>query len=105
MAIVEVVSGVCGFSTHIVAAADEDFLVALEITSDCAHIRQLAGELPQLSTLAELGLPITDTATYQAAARSGVHPTCPVPAAILKAAEVAAGLALPADVCIRIRAD
>ena len=105
MAIIEIAPGICGFDTRVVATANEDLVVALEITSDCAHIQQLAGELTRLSALAELGHPITETATYRAASRSGTHPSCPVPAGVLKAVEVAAGLALPADVHIRIRKD
>lgn len=33
------------------------------------------------------------------------HPACPVPAGIIKAIEVAAGLALPKDACITVIKD
>lgn len=105
MAIVEVVPGVCKFNARIVSVADELFNVTLEITSDCAHIRQIAERLTQVSALEELGSAITDTATYRIAASCRTHAACPVPAAILKAIEVAAGMALPADVHISICRD
>lgn len=105
MAIVEVVPGICGFRTRIVSVADELCNVTLEITSDCQHIRQIAERLTQVSALDELGSAITDTATYRTAASCRTHAACPVPVGILKAIEVAAGMALPADVQISIRKD
>jgi hypothetical protein len=105
VAIVEVAPGVCGFCARIVSVADELGNVNLEITSDCQHIRQLAEQLTRISALEELGSAITDTATYRAAAGCRTHAACPVPSAILKAIEVAAGMALPADVQISIRRD
>jgi hypothetical protein len=105
VAVVEVVPGICGFRARIVSEAGELCNVTLEITSDCQHIRQLAERLTQVSALEELGSAITDTATYRAAASCKAHPACPVPAGILKAIEVAAGMALPADVHISIGKD
>ena len=105
MAIVEVMPGICGLRARIVSEADELCNVTLEIASDCQHIRQLAERLTQVSALEELGSAITDTATYRAAANCKTHAACPVPAGILKAIEVAAGMALPADVQISIRKD
>jgi len=105
VAIVEVVPGICGFRARIVSTADELCNVTLEITSDCQHIRQLAERLTRVSALEDLGSAITDTTTYRVAASCKTHTACPVPAGILKAIEVAAGMALPADVQISIRKD
>ena len=52
--------------------------------------------------LGELRVPINETAVYRAAAICRLHAACPVPSAILKAIEVSAGLALPADVHVSI---
>lgn len=103
MAHVEVMPGVCGFVTQIVAQADESYNVMLAITSECGHIRQLAEQLTQLSVFQELGQPINETTPYRLAGACKTHVACPVPAAILKAIEVAAGMALPADVHMTIR--
>ncbi len=103
MAQVEVIAGVCGFRTRIVARADALYNVTLEIESDCAHIRKLAEGLADLSALEELMRPIHQTTVYQLAGSCRTHAACPVPSAILKAIEVAAGMALPADVQMRIR--
>ena len=102
MAVVEVHPGVCGFHTRIVSTADDMFNVKLEITSDCQHIRQLAEQLQEVAAFQELRLPINQTTAYQVAAACKTHAACPVPSAIIKAIEVAAGMALPADVHMTI---
>ncbi|MHB1357718.1 MAG: DUF6951 family protein [Anaerolineae bacterium] len=104
MAQVGVKSGVCGFETRIQAESDDSYVVDLHITSDCALVGKLAQVLKQVSAFHEVGSPISDTETYQAASRCKLHAACPVPCGILKAVEVAAGLALPVDVQITIRA-
>jgi hypothetical protein len=103
MPVVEVLPGVCGLNTRIVAHADDMYNVTLEITSDCEHIKQLAVKLTEISALDELMRPINETTPYRLAGNCRTHAACPVPSAILKAIEVAAGMALPADVHMTIR--
>ena len=76
-----------------------------QIDSECAHIRKMAEQLQELSAIDELRRPINETSPYQVAGQCGAHAACPVPSAILKAVEVATGMALPADVQIRISRD
>ncbi|MHB0858973.1 MAG: DUF6951 family protein [Anaerolineae bacterium] len=105
MATVKVVAGVCGFMTTISSQADDMFDVNLTIQSDCPQIRKLAEELPQVSALQELRVPIHESIVYRLAGACKLHTACPVPSAILKAVEVATGMALPADVHMTIRKD
>ena len=105
MATVEVQAGVCGLWTCIGAVSDDACTVTLEICSDCSHIAEIAKRLISVSALEELGRPIHETTPYRVAAESKAHIACPVPSAILKAMEVAAGLALPADVHISVSKD
>ena len=105
MAEVEVAAGICGFKTRILARADGSYTITLHIESDCDHIRQMGGQVSELSALEELMRPIHQTTVYQLAGSCRTHAACPVPSAILKAMEVAAGMALPADVQMRIRRD
>jgi hypothetical protein len=105
VASVQVMPGVCGLETHIISSADDMFRVTIQITSQCAHIQQMAEQLGELSAMEELRRPIHETTPYQLAGRCGAHVACPVPSAILKALEVAAGLALPRDVHILISQD
>jgi len=73
----------------------------VEVTeSECKQIQRLSNHLSEIS-LRELFLPITRNPVYIAAEKSGCHPSCAIPAAVLKAVEVAWGVALPKDVRVK----
>ncbi|PWH14528.1 MAG: hypothetical protein DDG58_12545 [Ardenticatenia bacterium] len=104
MARAEIHSGVCGFVTVVEATADEGdhHRVHLKITSDCKACQRLAQELTEVDALREFTFRGEGPLTHQLAAKYLTHSACPVPAGILKAVEVAAGLALPKDAIIRV---
>jgi hypothetical protein len=91
--------------TTIKSSVDDMYNVQLEINSTCPHIQQMAAAVPQVSALAEIRKPMTESAIYLAASAAKCHTACPVPSAIIKAVEVAAGLALPKDVQFTISKD
>ena len=96
-------AGICGFACCIRAWKINPKTVGLEISeSGCLQIQQLSGLLDRL-TIDEVFMPLTRNPVYIAAEQSGSHPSCPVPAAVLKAAEAALELALPGDAVIRFR--
>lgn len=77
--------------------------VRVEITeSECKQIQRLSNHLSEIS-LRELFLPMTRNPVYIAAEKSGCHPSCAIPLAVLKAVEVAWGVALPRDVRIKFK--
>ena len=93
--------GICGFTCHVKARKIEKKLVALEIAeTECNQIQQFSGRLSNI-TLRELFVPVTKNPVYLSAEKSGCHPSCPIPVAVLKAAEVAMEMALPRDVMIQ----
>ena len=99
--ILDVVPGICGFHCRIQAERKGRRSVQLRIVgSDCAQIRALAANLPEM-TVAQLFVPLTQNPIFQAAEEMGCHLSCPIPAALIKAAEAALELALPKDVQIR----
>ncbi|HIC90241.1 MAG TPA: hypothetical protein EYP04_12685 [Anaerolineae bacterium] len=59
-------------------------------------------ELTQVSAFEEIFRQVGETTICKQASRHKLHAACPVPVGILKAIEVAAELALPADVHITI---
>jgi len=92
--------GVCGFTCVIEAHRKSRRLVSIEIIgSECKQILQLAKTLKKID-LTELFAPITQNPVYVSAQRSGCHPSCPIPMAVLKAVEVAMDMALPRVVMI-----
>jgi len=98
----EISSGVCGFTTVVEAAADGKGRVLLTIESDCKAVQCLAEELSEVDALQEITFRGTGPLTMQMAAKHLRHAACPVPAGIVKTVEVAAGLALPVDVTIKL---
>ena len=86
--------GVCGFTCVVRARQAEKRSVVIEITdSECQQIKRLDGRLESVS-LRELFMPLTTNVVYKAAQASGCHASCAIPSAILKAAEVAMGMAV-----------
>ena len=75
-------------------------MVSLKISgSECKQIQRLAKRLGKIS-MPGLFTPVSRNPVYLAAEKSGCHTSCVIPAAVLKAVEVAMGMALPRKVCI-----
>ncbi|NPV07823.1 MAG: hypothetical protein HPY83_07675 [Anaerolineae bacterium] len=90
-------AGACGFATRVRAQLEPDGEVVLSVTSDCPSVRRLAQSLIRLDPLREISYRGQIPAVLDAARSLLPHPACVVPSGILKAVEVAAGLALPTD--------
>ena len=104
MAKSEVFAGVCGFSTVVKATMEGD-MVNLHIESECAAIQKMAQELTQVNPYKEISSRRAVPAILQAGIKYCTHAACPVPVGIIKAMEVEAGLALPADATIKVSRD
>ena len=101
MAKATVKPGVCGFETQVDVEVDAaTYQAKIAISSQCRHVQKLAEELGEVDAMEVITKRITETPVYQAASRAKLHAACPVPCAVIKAIEVAAGLALPAAVHI-----
>jgi hypothetical protein len=95
--------GICGFACTIKARKTGKRSVDVEISgSECQQIKRLADRLTEM-TLKDLFLPLTRNPVYIAAEKSGCHPSCAIPSAVLKAVEVAMDMALPKDVRIKFQ--
>jgi hypothetical protein len=93
--------GICGFIVEVVAKTEGD-KCALEITCDCECIQNMAEELKLVDPMEEIGFHRDGPLTLRMFAKHCPHPSCPVPAGILKAVEVESGLALPKDAKIEV---
>ena len=95
--------GICNFPCIIEARRVEDQRISVEISgSECEHIQRLSELLTDIM-LRDLFTPMSRNPVFISAERVGCHPSCPIPLAIVKTAEVAMGMALPRDVFIRFR--
>lgn len=102
MAKVVIDAGICGNVSEVKAELVEGFKVRLHIESTCASIKKMAGQLNEVDALQEFNAKSTDSAIRKAFVENSSHAACPVPAGIIKAVEVAAGLALPKDASIKV---
>ncbi len=103
MARAEIDAGICGFKTTVEARKNGDGTVHLEIESDCSAVCKLAEQFQDVEPYREVfWRRKTPTSLHELAPQCLSHPACPVPSGIVKAIEVEAGLALPADVSIKV---
>jgi len=75
---------------------------SLSIKSECDAIQRMAAKLSRVRPFQEITFNGAGPAILQAAAQHCRHAACPVAVGIIKAVEVEAGLALPADVTIKL---
>ena len=97
----EISSGICGFTT-VVEAKMNGKACNLVINSDCKSIQTLAQNLKQVNPFEEISFRQSIPQTIQLSMQHCPHAACPVPVGIIKAVEVAAKLAVPADVSIKL---
>lgn len=102
MTTVKVQPGICGLLTEIQAESDDGQNVRLALESECPAITAMGGELPTVDGYSAAFAKFSESPVYQAAEKHFKHAACPVPMAMIKAVEVACGLALPKDVDVSI---
>jgi len=95
MAVCWVKAGICGKETTIEAAKTSQTKVRLSFITTCEHVQALSEELTELDIGSEMTKPMNETLTYTVATKHLCRTSCIVPAAILKAMEVTAGIFLP----------
>ena len=97
----EIHSGICGFTTEVEATMNGK-ACNLVIRSDCKSIQKLAQNLKQVNPFQEISFRQSIPQTIELSMQYCPHAACPVPVGIIKAVEVAAKLAVPADVFIKL---
>jgi hypothetical protein len=101
---VVVTAGACGFTSVIRAEKGPERAVDLAVESGCAMVQKMAAEITRLGRRDALS-GILHNPVYLAAGRHLKHAACPVPAAVLKALEVEAGLNVAKDAAITFEKD
>ena len=102
MAHAEIQPGVCGCITQVEAEPAGSDNVRFHLESTCEKVQKIGAALTSLPLMDTLA-PFLQNPVYQAAHQHQLHVSCPVPAGILKAAEVAGGLALPQEAHIVVQ--
>ena len=101
MAKAEICPGICGFKATVDTRMEGDECT-VKIATECEALQRLAEDLKQVDPFREFSFQGEGPLTLQLAAKYCKHAACPVPAGIIKTIEVEAGLALPADVTIKL---
>ncbi len=100
MATAKINAGICGFHTTVtVNKLDEDSLT-VSFTSNCPHLQNI--EPYTVDSMMEAISRITKTETFRILSVKLPHAACPVISGTMKAIEVESGMALPADVSIKV---
>ena len=76
--------------------------VAVSVESDCDAIQRLGEALAEVEPFQEISFRGEGPRTLELGAKHCYHTACPVPVGIIKAIEIEAGLALPADASIKL---
>ncbi len=108
-AVVRVDAGICGFKTCIHADSDDTQNVSFKIASDCGKAKAFGAALVAKGPVdgyAELGAG-SDGMILSTARETlkGCCAACAVPIGAFKAMQVAAGVALPKEVALDIKAE
>ncbi|HUT16286.1 MAG TPA: hypothetical protein VMY98_08590 [Anaerolineae bacterium] len=95
MAVCWVKAGVCNNEATIKACKAGESKVTVSVTTTCEFVAALAKALPELDLGVEMTRPLHEMTVCALAAEHLCLSSCIMPAAILKALEVAAGLFVP----------
>ena len=95
MSLVWVKAGQCNQESTIEACRVDMTHVALKFATTCEHVQELAEAMKTLDIAHEMSTPLVETTVYQQATQHLCRNSCIVPAAILKALEVEAGIFQP----------
>ena len=95
-------AGVCGFITEIEATSDDMTTVILRITSECPAYSYLKDDEFEFDAFECCFSKLGENPVYELFRKTSIHAACVVPAAAIKAMEVACDLALPRDTTIKI---
>jgi len=98
MARVSVDPGICGLKSVATALSEDGQTCEVSVETECEAIRAFAEELGSLDGFAAAFSKFEENPVYIAAGKHCKHAACPVPSAVIKAVEVACGLALPKNV-------
>lgn len=99
---VEIKPGVCGFVVNVTVEQDKERNFHIVVETECEMVQRIAAEIAQLEFRAPFTA-ILHNPVYRSASKHLKHVACPVPAGILKAIEVEAGVCLPRPVTITFK--
>ncbi len=102
MSKVEVNAGACGFTATIEAISEDCQHATISIKTDCPNFAEYSDLIKEVDAFEEIE-PDSKNGKILKLWPDYLHcSACPVPSGIIKAVEVATGLALPKDVTMKV---
>ena len=101
MALCWVKPGWCNYETSLNSTVMDQESMILSVETVCPHIKKFADAVKEIRFREEVEKRLSDTRTYGAASQWIPCVGCPIPAAVLKLAEVEAGAHPQADTIIK----
>jgi hypothetical protein len=95
-------AGICGFTTDVTTVQNDEGKVEISLESTCPHIMNIAESIKLVDPYNEIGFFGGSIPSILQAHYKCPHAACPVFSGIVKAVEVAAGLALSKDVILTV---
>jgi len=108
LTVVRVSAGACGFEARVRASRNDKVSVRIALESDCESVEDLGFILEQLGALTIKDFMSTGekkNRVLQLTSDALPHSACPVPIAIIKAAEVELNLNVPCPVFIEFESE
>ncbi len=102
MATAKITAGICNFTTTVQAESSDQETASITICTDCPNLKPLEGKTLEVDGMTECFGKIGEGEIYGWCRPYCRHAACPVPAGIVKATEVACGLALPKAAVIEL---
>ena len=93
----DVESGVCRFKARVTAHMEDDQVV-ISIESECPQVLAFGELVKRLGRFEALKMPFSENTVFLRGGETLRHSSCPIPTAVCKCAEAAAGFALQKDV-------
>ena len=100
--IITVNAGVCRFKTVIEPSMDDEMNITFKVKSECPNVRDLGKNLGAISLMDAIATPFCENCIYAKAGEYLPHVACPVPSAMIKAAEIVGDLCLKSDVSFKV---
>ncbi len=97
--------GACGFICLIEVSQTGRYKVMVRLQSQCKQIAKLAAEITEIDFMDIMRGAFGQNPIFLSAARCKLHPSCPIPTALVKAVEAALGMAVNKNVTITLACD
>lgn len=93
-------AGACGVVSRIEVERTEKHKVTVRLQSRCKQISQLTVEISEVDFMDILQAPFGRNQVVLSGSRCKLHPSCPIPTAVIKAVEAELGMAVKKNITI-----